>query len=112
MKIKKIFIAGPYSNGDVAQNVKLAMDTANQLIDLGVAPYCPHLTHFLHLAQYQPYEVWVNLHMAYLDVCDAILRLPGESRGADGEVRKAQKVGLPVFYSQSELINWLEISPK
>ena len=30
--------------------------------------------------------------------CDAVLRLPGESKGADNDVRLARERGLPVYY--------------
>jgi hypothetical protein len=30
--------------------------------------------------------------------CDAVLRLPGESKGADEDVRLAKELGLKVFY--------------
>jgi hypothetical protein len=33
-----------------------------------------------------------------LQMCDAVLRLPGESTGADNDVRLAQERGLPVYY--------------
>ena len=35
--------------------------------------------------------------------CDAILRIPGESRGADLDVARARELGLPVFSAASEL---------
>lgn len=35
--------------------------------------------------------------------CDALLRIPGESRGADMDVAKAQQLGLPVYFSVAEL---------
>jgi len=38
-----------------------------------------------------------------LDRCDAVLRLPGESNGADEDVRIAKERGLPVFYSLAEV---------
>lgn len=31
-------------------------------------------------------------------LCDAILRLPGESKGADNDVRLANERGIPVYY--------------
>lgn len=34
-----------------------------------------------------------------LERCDAVLRLPGESRGADADVARARSRGLPVFDS-------------
>jgi hypothetical protein len=38
-----------------------------------------------------------------LDRCDAVLRLPGESRGADGDVARARALGLPVVGAVDEL---------
>lgn len=33
-----------------------------------------------------------------LQLCDAVLRLPGESKGADNDVRIARERGLPVYH--------------
>ena len=38
-----------------------------------------------------------------LAVCDAVLRLPGDSKGADQDVAIAQKRGIPVFHSLTEI---------
>jgi hypothetical protein len=38
-----------------------------------------------------------------LSRCDAVLRLPGASNGADEDVRLAQERGLPVFLSLAEV---------
>ena len=38
-----------------------------------------------------------------LQCCDAVLRIEGESKGADQDVRIARQRGLPVFHSISEL---------
>jgi hypothetical protein len=40
-----------------------------------------------------------------LQHCDAVLRLPGESRGADQDVAIAQRRGIPVYYALSEVPN-------
>jgi hypothetical protein len=104
--MKKIFISGPYTNGDVAQNVKKSMDAANALIELGFAPYCPHLTHFLHMNNFQKYEKWLEIDLIYLECCDGVLRLFGESNGADKEVEYAEKIKLPVFKDYNELLQW------
>jgi hypothetical protein len=37
--------------------------------------------------------------------CDAVLRLPGESKGADEDVRIAEDRGLKVYYSLEEILN-------
>lgn len=99
----KIFISGPYTNGDIAINVKNAMDISNELMGRGYAPYCPHLTHFLHMNNPQPYEKWLELDCEYLLICDAVYRIAGESNGADNEVSFANKKGIPVYFSLDEL---------
>jgi hypothetical protein len=38
-----------------------------------------------------------------LRCCDAILRIPGESRGADLDLERARELGLPVYFKLSEL---------
>lgn len=40
-----------------------------------------------------------------LECCDAVLRTPGESQGADQDVRKAQQRGLQVFYRLEDVSN-------
>ena len=35
--------------------------------------------------------------------CDAVLRLPGESKGADNDVRIARQRGIPVFHDLNEI---------
>ena len=93
----KIYIAGPYTKGDVAINVRTAFETANKLADLGFAPFVPHSTHFWHMMFPRPYEFWLDLDNEFLPCCQAVLRLPGESSGADKEVSLAQTKNIPVF---------------
>ncbi len=38
-----------------------------------------------------------------LERCDAVLRLPGASKGADNDVKVARSRGLPVYYNLSEV---------
>ena len=38
-----------------------------------------------------------------LQHCDAVLRLPGDSKGADQDVAIARERGLPVYYSVEDL---------
>lgn len=99
----KVYIAGPYTKGDVGQNVKTAIDCADELCKLGYTPFIPHLAHFWHLISPKPVEFWCEYDLLWLDYCDALLRLPGESAGADKEVEVACKWGIPVYYSLEEL---------
>lgn len=99
MNRKKIYIASPYTIGDVAVNVKRQIDAANKLIEMGYAPYTPLLSHFHHLLHAQEYDVWMDVGLTWLVSCDAVLRLPGKSKGADIEVSAARDHGIPVFDS-------------
>ena len=100
----KVFVAGPYTKGDVAVNVRNALDVANKLADLGLWPFVPHLTHFWHLVHPRPYEFWCNLDNVFLRGCDVVLRIPGESTGADKETALATSLGIPVVSTVEEVV--------
>ncbi len=101
----KVYIAGPYTKGDVALNVRTAIEAANRVLRGGHVPFVPHLYHFWHLLCPGPYVQWTALDLAWLEVCDAIIRLPGDSKGADGEVARAIELHIPVFYSVEEFLD-------
>ena len=101
--MKTVFIASPYTLGDVGVNVKESMDVANTLMNLGYNPFIPLLYHFQHIVNPRPYEDWIEIDLHWLSKCDCVLRLPGESSGADGEVKRAGELGIPVYYSINEL---------
>ena len=104
MKFKaKIYVAGPYTKGDVAVNVRNAIEAANQLADLGFAPFVPHFTHFWHMIFPRKYKFWLELDKQFLPYCDALLRLRGKSSGADKEVKFAKEKKIKVFYSIKKL---------
>jgi hypothetical protein len=42
-----------------------------------------------------------------IERCDAILRLPGESKGADNDVRLANERGIPVYYQLNEIPGYI-----
>jgi Domain of unknown function (DUF4406) len=102
--IARIYVAGPYTNGDVAINVRKAYEAANRLADLGFAPFVPHGTHFWHMLFPRPYEFWLDLDSQFLPCCQAVLRLPGPSSGADKEVDFARGLGIPVFTEIDKLV--------
>jgi len=103
---KKVYIASPYTIGDVAVNVKRQLDCYDTLMTLGFAPYAPLYSHFQHMAHPRPYRDWIEIDKEWVIACDYVLRLPGDSTGADGEVELAQVHNIPVFYSIEELKNY------
>jgi hypothetical protein len=105
---KKVYVAGPYTKGDVAINVRNALVAANSLADAGLYPFVPHLSHFWHLTFPREYEFWLDLDNQFLPHCDALVRLPGESSGSDKEVQLAEKLGIPVFYSVDDVVSFFQ----
>lgn len=99
-----VYVAGPYTQGNVSENVRAAINAGDHLLGCGFAPYVPHLTHFWHLTSPHSYETWLELDLCWLAKCDALLRLPGESPGADQEVQFAVQNDIPVFHSLSTLV--------
>lgn len=97
-----VYIAGPYSS-NVEPNVHRAIDAAEVVSAQGLVPVIPHLNYFWHLDYPHDYEFWMDQDTQLLVRCEALLRLPGYSPGADREVELAQKLGIPVFYSFKEL---------
>lgn len=94
----RIYIAGPYTSGDTAVNVRKAIEAADVLMRRGFAPYVPHLTHFWHLLFPHAIEDWYALDLEWLEHCHAVLRLPGDSPGADAEVARATELKIPVYF--------------
>lgn len=99
----KVYIAGPYTKDDTVFNIHTAVTVANHLSSLGFTPFVPHLTGFWHFLYPHSYEFWMKYDAEWLLACDTVLRIPGESTGADREVEMAKENDIPVFYSVEEL---------
>ena len=102
----KVYVAGPYTGGDVVVNVRSAIAACDKLLELGLAPFCPHLFHFWHLLFPHSYQEWLDLDNQFVICCDALLRIPGRSDGADQEVELARRNNIPVFYTIEQLLTW------
>lgn len=100
----RVYIASPYSSGDTAKNVGKSFKVANKLIDKGYFPFSPLLNHYLDIMKHRDYDVWLKQDLEWLQFCDAVIRLPGFSRGADTEVSIAKNLNIPVYYSLEEFL--------
>ena len=99
----KVYIASPYTLGDIAVNVKLQIDAVDELITAGFAPFAPLYSHFQHMVHPRDYHDWIKLDLEWVRACHCMLRLGGESSGADGEVKYAKLLDMPIFYSIKQL---------
>lgn len=100
----RVYVAGPYSIGNQEFNAKSMIDTSQMLLTLGYTPYCPLLTHWWHLEHPLEWAEWMRYHLKWLNVCDCLYRMAGESVGADIEVEYAKKIGIPVYYNMDQLL--------
>lgn len=102
----RVYIMGPYTKGDVAQNVSMAITVAERLSTEGFIPYIPHLTHFWHMMYYHNIEFWYEYDIHWLNVCQAGYRMLGESRGADEEEEVCKAMQIPVFKHIPDIVEW------
>lgn len=112
-----ILIAGPYAsgtNGDpelMRRNLKRLEQAAWPIFEAGHLPMIgewvalPVLESAGATGPGDPLAAQVMYPTAerLLQHCDAVLRLPGESRGADQDVAIARKRGIPVYTSLDEI---------
>ncbi len=125
----RIYIAGPISRGNLADNINQATEAFVRLAKLGYSPMCPHWNAYanecdrVYIAgpigtvdnercrgygttagnSQLAHADWLRIDLEWVSVSDAVLRLPGESLGADQEAMHARQKGIPVFHSIEEL---------
>lgn len=99
-----VYVAGPYSNPDPVENTHRAVLAGERLYAEGFFPVVPHITMVQHLIVPHEPAHWYERDLHALSRCDALLRLPGFSTGADDEVQFAQRHGIPVYFSIEQLI--------
>ncbi len=97
-----VYIAGPYTKGNTELNVRNALAMAEKVIAKGGLPFVPHLSHFWHIEHPKKLQWWYDYDIELLKRCDCVVRLMGESEGADNEVLIATELRIPV-YSASEV---------
>lgn len=102
-----VYIAGPIGKGpQVHHNVLAAIDAAHEVREMGLLPYVPHLSWYWQIVHPRAYEDWMAQDFEWIKRCDALLRLPGMSPGADREVAFAFDRGIPVFTDLEHLREW------
>jgi Domain of unknown function (DUF4406) len=102
-----VYVAGPYVRPDPVDNTNKTIKFADRLHRTGkVTCVVPHLTLLWHVVAPHEPDYWYDLDLATLARCDALFRLPGDSTGADREVEFAGERGIPVFYSETDLLYW------
>lgn len=103
MRHPVIYVSGPYTKGDPVVNVRIAIAAGNNLLINGYTPIIPHLSVFWHFLYPHSWDTWIDYDMHLIPLCEGLLRLPGESTGADLEVAEAQRLDIPVVFTLQEV---------
>ena len=112
-----ILIAGPYRSGTndepqlLERNLRRLQEAAWPIFSKGHVPMIGEWVALPVLSSAgaegigDPLAEQVLYPVAHrlLQHCDAVLRLPGESRGADLDVTIARERGIPVYFSLDEI---------
>lgn len=112
-----VYISGPISNGGKADeidrlaNVSASLRPHSWLVRAGFAVINPLLTEavdtYIRRGDYEPlgHGAWLegDLSILHSGAVDAVLRLAGESKGADMEVAYAKHLGIPAFTTKDGL---------
>jgi len=105
-----VYIASPYTEGDKMENVCRQIDAADEIRDAGHLPYAPLLFHFWHILIPHDYDYWTAMDLEWVRKAEVLVRLPGDSRGADAEVAEAQRLGISVYYSVESFLEAFSLS--
>ena len=106
-----ILIAGPYRSGTnddpslIARNLDRLESAASQVYQIGHIPMIGEWVALPLMKQAGSARLGDAISEQYLypvanrllQRCDAVLRIPGSSKGADQDVRLAEERGLPVY---------------
>jgi hypothetical protein len=107
----RVYLAGPMSAGDFMTNVHKGLWLGRKMLLDGMAPYIPHLDAYMFPrggpgVDGELYETLMDWDFAWVQVSQAVFRMPGESPGADREVAVAKRLGIPVFTEYHALKRW------
>jgi len=93
----KVYIACPITLDPDGTNFDNSCEAQRQLLAAGFAPLNPGLTMMLPGGQDIPHSTWMASCLPWVASADLLIRLHGESTGADDEVSLALQLGIPVF---------------
>lgn len=109
-----VYMAGPYTQGDQATNVRCQIALFHELMDDGVVmPYAPLLSHFSQFIRLRSWEDWMEHSYVMLLASRALIRFPAsdlssgylqwDSKGADLEEEFCRQQGIPAFRDKESL---------
>ncbi len=99
-KLTRVYVSGPITKGSRATNFHQAAKAQTILMESGkYAVLNPMLTMMHPDEPNISWERWLDTDLAWIEVADLVIRLPGESAGGDKETAYARQIGVPVAYA-------------
>lgn len=95
--MKRVYISCPITLGDGSYNFFQACRAQEILMRSGYACLNPALSMMHPNAKNILHGMWLASDLPFVEICDLIVRLPGESIGADMECDHARKHGIPIW---------------
>ena len=92
-----VYGSGPIT-ADPLGCVRQALPVFDALREAGCTPFLPQLSVLAEMVEHRSYEEWMAYDLDVVAHCDALVRLPGHSPGADREVDAADGWGIPTFH--------------
>jgi len=105
----RVYVAGKYSDSNIIgclNNIHDGIKASVEVLKLGHAVFCPWLDYqFQFFDKTLTVEHYYRYSMAWLEVSDCVLVLPGfeTSKGTQAEIKRAKELGIPIFYKIEDL---------
>ena len=102
---KKVYIASPYTQGDKLQLVRIQIDAFHILMDMGLVPIAPLLSHYINEVRERAHGEWLTYDFEIIGTCQVMVRIRPKdnfgveipSTGADMETEEAKRLGLEYY---------------
>ena len=110
--MKKVYVAGAMSADNILemlQNIHDGIKLGSELLKDGYAPFVPHFDTMFKIQNGVDFDVplqyYYDYTMEWLRASDMVLVCPNwkNSKGTLAEIKEAERLGIPVYYSLKEL---------
>jgi hypothetical protein len=95
-----VYLSGAITRGDKNVNWFVAAQAQVALMRAGFAVINPMSSMLMPESVNIDWETWLLMDERIIEACDFLIRIPGDSDGADREVAHALALGIPVHYPQ------------
>ena len=108
----RVYVAGAYSSPTLIgalDNMRRGMQLAFKVLKAGFSPFVPWFDYHFSLIGDVTIEEYQGYCLPWIEVSDAMLIVPEgveESNGTQAELKLAEELGIPIFYSLKDLQEW------